>query len=337
VTPKPAERQAARLLHWYPRSWRHRYGEEFTELLIADITERPRCRSRTLDVARGALVARLASAGLGGCAHEPADQIRASLTSLTLCLAVFLALGTAMWSQLTIGWQWSAPDTPATGVAMVLMSAAMFAFVLLAAAAVVPVAWHAAVHLDGDPAAGRRSRRLLCPALLALGGATILFLGARHLGNGWPGTGGHRWHGQGLVPGGIGAFSWASTLSVSSFWAHPAALARLPAGELAWMALSPVAVAATAAGAATLVRRTPLSSRVLRYEAVLGSVTCAVMVVFLAGCLAWIVDGGAGPANLFHAGAIDVAATVLLTTALAVGQRAAREARRGSLMHPGGG
>lgn len=320
MTPGSPERRAARLLRWYPRSWRHRYGEEFTELLIADITERPRSRGRVLDVTRGGLVARLASAGLGNCARDSGEQVRASLASLALCLAVFLAFGTAMWSQLTIGWQWAAPDTPGTAAAMVLMSAAMLAFGLLAVAAAAPVAWRAAT---------RRSWRLLRPSLLVLASAVILFVGGRHFGNGWPGTGGYRWHEQGLVPGGIGAFSWASTLSVSSFWAHPGALARLPAAELAWMALSPAAVAATAGGAVTLVRRIELSPRVLRYETILGSATCAVMVVFLTGCLAWIVDGGPGPANLFRAGAIDVAAAVLLAMALAVGRRAARQARRG--------
>jgi hypothetical protein len=55
------------------------------------------------------------------------------------------------------------------------------------------------------------------------------------------------------------------------------------------------------------------------------------MVVFLSGCLAWIVDSGSGPRNLFHAGAIDVAGVILLTIALAVAQRAAREARRSGL------
>jgi hypothetical protein len=29
--------RAAELLLWYPRAWRDRYGEEFAELLIADI------------------------------------------------------------------------------------------------------------------------------------------------------------------------------------------------------------------------------------------------------------------------------------------------------------
>jgi len=60
--PDEAADRAARLLRWYPAPWRIRYGEEFTELLIADIRERPRSAARTLDVARGVVVARLADA-----------------------------------------------------------------------------------------------------------------------------------------------------------------------------------------------------------------------------------------------------------------------------------
>src|SRR6202030_2664616 len=61
-----AARRAALLLRCYPRAWRDRYGDEFAELLIADLEERPRSTSRTLDVARGAIVARLADVGLAG-------------------------------------------------------------------------------------------------------------------------------------------------------------------------------------------------------------------------------------------------------------------------------
>jgi hypothetical protein len=96
-----AEDRAARLLRWYPKAWRSRYGEEFTELLIADLDERPRSRSRTADVIRGGIVARLADAGLSGYAPEAAAQVRASLASLVCCAAVFLGFGGAMWSQLT--------------------------------------------------------------------------------------------------------------------------------------------------------------------------------------------------------------------------------------------
>ena len=203
--PDAAAPRAARLLRWYPKAWRSRYGEEFTELLISDIGERPRSRSRTADVIRGGMVARLADAGLCGCAPEAAAQVRASLASLACCAAVFLGFG-------------------------------------------------------------------------------------RHFGNGWPGTGGHPWARQGLVPGGVAAFSWASTLSVSSFWAHPAALAAFPGAELAWMAVSPLAGACVVVGAATAVRRTELSPGVLGFETRLGIAACITMAVFVAGCCAWITD-----------------------------------------------
>ena len=151
-----------------------------------------------------------------------------------------------MWSQLTTGWQWSAPGTAAVTVAMLAMSAAMLALFALAVLAVLPVAWRVAAA---------RAQGLRGPSALFLAGLAVVFVGGRHFGNGWPGTGGHPWAHQGLVPGGVAAFSWASTLSVSSFWAHPAALAAFPAAELAWMALSPLAVAGAVTGAATVVRR----------------------------------------------------------------------------------
>jgi hypothetical protein len=70
-------KRAARLLRWYPRAWRGRYGEEFAELLTADLAERPRSAARTADVIRGGLVARLAGAGLCGCAPRAPELARA--------------------------------------------------------------------------------------------------------------------------------------------------------------------------------------------------------------------------------------------------------------------
>ncbi|HEY2288730.1 MAG TPA: hypothetical protein VGH88_23550, partial [Streptosporangiaceae bacterium] len=298
--------RAARLLRWYPRAWRSRYGEEFAELLVADIEERPRSRSRTADVIRGGIMARLGDAGLCDAGRVPGrgtHPASASLASLACCAAVFVSVGGAMWSQLTTGWQWSAPRTAGVTAAMLAMSAAMLALAALAVLAVLPVAWRVAAG---------RAPGLRGPSALFLAGLVVVVAGGRHFGNGWPGTGGHPWAHQGLVPGGVAAFSWASTLSVSSFWAHPAALAAFPAAELAWMALSPLAVAGAVTGAAAVVRRAGLSPRVLRFETWLGRLACAAMAVFLAGTCAWVAPllgvGGAG--SLFRPGAIDVAGLV---------------------------
>ena len=322
--PDAAAPRAARLLRWYPKAWRSRYGEEFTELLISDIGERPRSRSRTADVIRGGMVARLADAGLCGYAPEAAAQVRASLASLACCAAVFLGFGGAMWSQLTIGWQWSEPD-PVGTIATLVMSGAMLVFAVLALLAALPVAWSVVSRL-----ARGRSRGLLGPSALFLVGLAVVVVGGRHFGNGWPGTGGHPWARQGLVPGGVAAFSWASTLSVSSFWAHPAALGAFPGVELAWMAVSPLAGACVVVGAATAVRRTELSPGVLGFETRLGIAACITMAVFLGGCCAWITDRAPGPGNLFHPGAIDVAGVAVMAVALAVARQAARQARAGA-------
>jgi hypothetical protein len=198
----------------------------------------------------------------------------------------------------------------------------MGVFAGLALLAALPVAWSVVSRL-----AGGQARGLLGPSALFLVGVAVVVIGGRHFGNGWPGTGGHPWARQGVVPGGVAAFTWASTLSVSSFWAHPAALAAFPAAELAWMALSPLAVACLVVGAATAVRRTEFSPGVLGFEIRLGVAACVTMAVFLGGCCAWIIDRAPGPGSLFHPGAIDVAGATVMAVALAVARQAARQAR----------
>jgi hypothetical protein len=102
--------RAARLLRWYPRGWRERYGEEFAELLVADMADRPRSAARTLDIARAGLTARAATAGvagsslLGSSLADQGRQARVSLGTLWAALALCLALSAAMWSQLAIAW-----------------------------------------------------------------------------------------------------------------------------------------------------------------------------------------------------------------------------------------
>ena len=232
-----------------------------------------------------------------------------------------------MWSQLTIGWQWSEPATSATYAAMVLMSGIMLLFCILAVFSAIPIAFYVVESI-----ARGRSQRLVRPSLLLLAGAAFLIIGSRHFGNGWPGTGGHHWAQQGLVPGGVAAFTWASTLSVTSYWAHLGALASFPTLELVWMALSPVAMVCLVVGAAKTVRRVDLPPRTLRYEACLARVSVCGMTAFLVGSCVWVIDGGPGPKNLFHTGAIDIAALVMMAAAVAVAYRAAQRARHGGLL-----
>jgi hypothetical protein len=341
--------RAGRLLLWYPRAWRNRYGEEFTELLISDIEERPRSARRALDVAHGGIMARLTDAGLAGCPLPPLGggvvtpqvryrQVSASLGSLGGVLAVFLTVAAALWSELVIYQQSlprpagrhpqvpSAPPEPAPTalIATDVISVAMLALLALAVLASLPVlATLAANRADR----GARSK----PFAVLVAGVTFLFIGGRHFENGWPGTGGH----GSFVPAGLAAFEWATSLSVSAYWAHPASFfARFPRAEVCWMAVSPLALALTVIAAAILIRRAGLSPRVLAFEVRLGAVACGVMLVVFGAAALWVAtSGGNRPTGgdilpPFHAGLIDLAGTGLLALALPVAVQASRQAQR---------
>jgi hypothetical protein len=319
------QRRAARFLYCYPREWRSRYGEEFTELLTADLDERPRSLHRALDVARGGFVARLAVAGIGGQPLDRRDQPRRSLVTLGAAVSCFMVFAVALWAQLTIGWQWSRPSTMPTELAMVVMtvSVALVAALFLAAAAPILAMTLAAI-------VRRRQRGLLRPMVLVAVGLTLLIVGTHHFANGWPGTGGHPWTHQGMVPGGVAAYAWASTLFVTSYWLHPAALLHFPGPELGYMLLSPVATISVIVGSSKIVHRLALPPVVLRFERRVGVVAALAMGLFLTGAALWVVDGGPGPRNLFHIGAIDVIELVLLALAAALALRAAERARFGT-------
>ena len=301
-------RRAIRLIRCYPKDWRARYGEEFAELLTSEFAERPTSWPRTANVIGSALLARLTGAGLTSHRLPPSQQARTSLASFGCALALFVALGSALWSQLTIGWQWAPPDTVGTTTAMLVMSAVMLGFVVLAVLAAAPI-----VGVVFRQAFRRQAQGLLRPSLLLVLATSLLVVGARHFGNGWPGTGGRPWAHQGLVPGGVAAFLWASTLSISSYWVHPSALFRFPPAELAWMCVSPLASMSAVVGSTKIIRRLDMSRHLLDYERRVGRAAAWAMALFLVGSCFWIVDGGPGPRNLFHAGAIDVSGLALMT------------------------
>jgi hypothetical protein len=323
------ERRAQRLLRWYPASWRERYGEEFTELLVAELDERPDWSGRTMNIVGNGVLARLSGAGLTGNILDGPDQTRASLATLICSMAVFLALGISMWAQLTIGWQWSAPDTSGTTVAVVGMSLGVVAFAALALLATLPV-----ILTMGSAFARRSAHGLGRPLLLATVGFAVLVVGSRHFGNGWPGTGGHPWAHQGLVPGGVAAFSWASTLSITSYWLHPDALLSFPAAEVAWMFLSPIAMVLVAVGSVKIVRRLQIPEHILRFEVLLGELTAAIMVLFAIAAGVWMLRGGAGPRGLFATGSIDRFALIAMTVALLVALGSLRRARPVAFLRP---
>jgi hypothetical protein len=232
------------------------------------------------------------------------------LGALLVVSVVFVMLALAVWAQLTVGWQWSAPISAGTTAAMWLMSAGLFGL----GALVVLVIPLVAVLLVGVARRGGVDRWRAVMVPLAAG--AVLYVGCRHFGPHWPGTGGHPWAGRGLVPGWMARLGWAGTLWISSYWAHPVGLGSFPAGELAWMVISPAAWFALIVSGAMTVRRLELTPKLQRIAVLLCAVAVIGMVVFLAGAVLWVSSDSSGPRSLFAAGAIDFAIVAMLAAGL---------------------
>ena len=200
------------------------------------------------------------------------------------------------------------------------MSAALALIAMAGLLAAAPVARAVVLAV-----ARKKARALRLPACLMAAGTGVLVIGGRHFQNGWPGTGGHLLPHQGLVPGGLAAFGWAATMWVTSYWAHPGALAAFPAGQLAWMVVSPAATGCLVAGAVLLVRRLPLTARTLRYQARVAAAGGAGVLLLAAGTLSWLSGAGNAPLPLFRPGIIGQASLAVLALAAAAGMRAARQ------------
>lgn len=313
---------ARRLLLWYPRAWRVRYGEEFAELLAAELAERGACWRRSANVAVSGLRARLAGAGLTGQPLDAEAAARAGLATVAACGATAGLAGAAIWAQLAVGLQWSVPPDRGITRAMNLMSAALLALVMLALLAAAPVAWTAVAS-----AVRGHSRQFRWPAALVTAGLLVLVVGGRHFENGWPGTGGHLLVHQGLVPAGVAAFGWATTMWITSYWAHPAALAAFPVTQLCWMLVSPAATGCVLTGAVKLLRRVELSPRAFRYQTWVANLAWAGLAAFLSGALSWLLSAGGRSAPLFRVGAIDRAGFAILALAVLTGAVAVWQAR----------
>jgi hypothetical protein len=315
------------LLAWYPAAWRDRYGEEFAELLLAELAERPRSWTTAANVRASGLRCRLAGAGLAGHPLDPAAARRAGLGTLAFAAGTFAVAGACLWSQLAIALQWAVSDNRVITNSLNLMSAALLLCAGAALLAAAPVAW--AVIAAARAGSGRSLR---WPACLTLTSAAVLLAGGTHFAGGWPGAGGHLLAHQGFVPGGFAAFGWATTMWITSYWLHPAMLAAFSASQIAWMVICPLMAGCLISGVVTLLRRVELSARAFRYEIWLGYLTVAGMTMFLGAAVCWLLwPGGARP--IFHGGSVDAAGLAVLATAAIAGVRAARQAGA----HPAGG
>jgi hypothetical protein len=129
---------SGRLLLFYPRRWRDRYGQELLAVVEASSgAGRVPVRIR-LDLIRAGLAQRLRSSGLVGDELPPAARAKAGLGLVLWAWALFVVAGVAL-QKTSEHWQWAVPHAdravPAAAFDGVVVAAAIgSAFVLLGVA-----------------------------------------------------------------------------------------------------------------------------------------------------------------------------------------------------------
>jgi hypothetical protein len=320
VSGEALEIRAQRLLRCYPRRWREQYGEEFAELLVAELSEQDSSWRRTADVIRGGLVVRLSLIGLAG---SPIGAAQAAVGSAAVALVAFLGCGLSLWTQLLTGWRWSSLDAHDLRFGVLAMSVAGVYLAVIALLACAPVvATLARLARVGE------IRRVAVPLAIALIGAACLVAGGQHLQHAWPGAAGHGTHLRRLVPSDIAGFGWAETLPITAYWIHPDRLLALPRAQVAWIFTSPMLLVATVSATVAVVSEVPLSVAVLRYEARLAQVAAAGMALFLLAAAWWVLASRTAGNPVFKAGSLDLLLLVVMAAALGVAATVSRQLRR---------
>jgi hypothetical protein len=173
---------------------------------------------------------------------------------------------------------------------------------VVAIAAVVPTVAPALRAMRSRPEIRR-------PLIVMALSATTLVIGGIHLGAHWRVSGG-------TLSDRIAGFGWAETWSVNTAWAHPTALPLMHPARLAWMLLSPVALAAIMASAVTVLRRLELSARTIRYESRVTAAAVLGLIPMLVSAALWVLTSQHNANVSLRAGTLDLALVVVMFAAV---------------------
>ena len=87
-----------RLLRWYPRAWRERYGEELIATIEDQLGGQPPSRALRRSLAGAGLAQRLRDTGLCGRDVEPSTRVRGGALAILWAWTLFALAGCGLAS-----------------------------------------------------------------------------------------------------------------------------------------------------------------------------------------------------------------------------------------------
>jgi hypothetical protein len=250
------KRDGTGLLRWYPRSWRHRYGDEFGALMEDTLDGRKPTLRLLTAIAWAGLRERAYGSGLVGTAKPAAERVRAGAIAVLCAWATFLVAG-ARFGKYSENFEGALP--------------------------------HAARAVGMDAYTTVEIAAVVGGALVLIGACIALPTFVRFLqGGGWPSIGRHvrraAWTSAaaGAALGGLVPVAHSLTTAQRNGGSSAYSVAFVLMAILVSTALAMWTIAAVA-----ITRRLALSRRVLVGEVALATLVVGTMVVMTGATATW--------------------------------------------------
>jgi hypothetical protein len=279
-------RRAERLLTFYPRTWRTRYGAEFVDLMEQSIDDVPHSAKRTTNIAFKSFKVRLADVGLVGPTLQGANASGTALGTSTVLAGIFTVFALFYWSSTMVSWN-SNPRV-ATSFAVSLWTAAitvstlLLVFTLLALGVI--ILFHALKF-----SLTKHEKRFVWPLTLFLLATVLVVNGVHQFTRFTIARGGIDWSLTGSALKQVaGVTQWATQ---SIIWGPSWSGGNTFAQGLLHISTT-IAVIVLAFTVAAMIRRCDFSLTASRVGVWTTKVLSLAMVLFLLSCAGWEVAGG---------------------------------------------
>jgi hypothetical protein len=280
-------RRAQRLLRFYPRFWRDRYGAEFVDFMEQSIADAPHDARRTSNIIFKGSKARLGELGLLGPSLDGADATRTALSTSTVLATVFTVFALFYWSCAMVAWN-SNPHV-ATSVPVSIGTGAITVSTMILASTLfilgVVLIWHAL-----RSAITRRDKRFVWPLIMVVASSIAIVNSVHQYVRYTIARGGIQWTQFGVALKQVaGATQWVTQRTIWgpswTGWHIFSAQGLLNVG-------TPVAVAVLALSVAKLIRLSDFSMSATRAVRWATTSLSLGMILFLVSFAGWELAGG---------------------------------------------
>src|SRR5664280_1098148 len=281
-----ASHRAERLVKFYPKIWRQRYGAEFVDFMEQAITDAPHDAKRTTNIISRSVKVRLGELGIAGPTLDTSNTSRTALSTSTVLATVFTVFALFYWSSAMVSWN-SNPRI-ATSISVSIWTGAITVSTMILALTLFLIGLSLIFHAV-KRTFSKHEKKFVWPLVIVFVSATAILNSIHQFTRFTIARGGIQWTQLGIALKQVaGATQWVTQ---STIWG-PSWTGENSFSQGVLHIGTPIAVAASAFGVAKLIRLSEFSMTANRAGRWATKLLTLGMILFLVSFAGWEVAGG---------------------------------------------